>query len=470
MFVAFTFVTSTLPNEPVESKELDMSPIACIAGNAPEVTKTKLPNEPVDVNEPLTLAAFTTAEPLINVLGTAPKVEFQTPVATVPVVVKLLAVVIEFWVAVCKVPNTSVAVIFPNEPVDSRELVKSPVNFKASEPESCTSSLENEPVEVIEPLILVALMFAKPSPSSFTMTSPPSASNTISPATSTVKSPLLKSISVPSIVILSMVTPPSNLADGASKSTLEVIVVPLCLYLKLATVPPSPNKIPEPSISELFVLPLDTVMVAACTSNPATVLFVVVPTTVRLPAIVTSLPEKIVSSTFTLALVETILKSLDAWSAVKLPLIVWFPLTSKFPSIITPLKVPKLPLSNDAVDNNEPEISPIISIAGKELEPTNINLPNEPVEVNEPLTFAAFTTAEPLIKVLSALPKVTNPVADVFEFCVAVCSVPNTSVALTLVTFTAPNDAVDSSELVTLPKEPVDVIEPLTFVADIFSN
>ena len=34
----------------------------------------------------------------------------------------------------------------------------------------------------------------------------------------------------------------------------------------------------------------------------------------------------------------------------------------------------------------------------------------------EPLTSAALTTAEPLIKVLSELPKVTKPVADVMEF------------------------------------------------------
>ena len=44
------------------------------------------------------------------------------------------------------------------------------------------------------------------------------------------------------------------------------------------------------------------------------------------------------------------------------------------------------------------------------------NEPNEPVDVIEPLTFAASTTAELLINVFSALPNVTKPVADVIEF------------------------------------------------------
>ncbi len=79
---------------------------------------------------------------------------------------------------------------------------KSELNFTAS-------SCPNEPVDVAEPLILVAETFNNTAPSSLTVTSPPSAFNSISPATSKVKSPLDKSISVPSIVILSIVTPPS---------------------------------------------------------------------------------------------------------------------------------------------------------------------------------------------------------------------------------------------------------------------
>ena len=84
-------------------------------------------------------------------------------------------------------------------------------------------------------------------------------------------------------------------------------------------------------------------------------------------------------------------------------------------------------LPNEPVEINELEISPMASIAGNEPEPTKINLPNEPVDVNEPLTFAAFTTAEPLISSFNELPNVTKPVADVIEFCVAVFIVPNNS-------------------------------------------
>ena len=51
---------------------------------------------------------------------------------------------------------------------------------------------------------------------------------------------------------------------------------------------------------------------------------------------------------------------------------------------------------------------------------TTTNLPNEPVDVSEPLTFAALTTAEPLIRAFKSDPKLTRPVAVVIEFCVAV--------------------------------------------------
>ena len=55
-------------------------------------------------------------------------------------------------------------------------------------------------------------------PSSFNLISAPLASSMISPSTSSVKSPDDKSISVPSIVMLSIVTPPS-----ASKLVAETI-------------------------------------------------------------------------------------------------------------------------------------------------------------------------------------------------------------------------------------------------------
>ena len=52
------------------------------------------------------------------------------------------------------------------------------------------------------------------------MISAPSAFNIISPATSRVRSPELRSISVPSIVMLSIVTPPST-----SRTPAELYVI-----------------------------------------------------------------------------------------------------------------------------------------------------------------------------------------------------------------------------------------------------
>ena len=98
---------------------------------------------------------------------------------------------------------------------------------------------------------------------------PSSASKTIDPATSSVRSPEDKSISVPSIVILSTLTPPSNVPVGASKSTLAVIFVPECTYRIFAVVPLSPKFNPLPSSAALSVLPLATVIVDAETTNSA---------------------------------------------------------------------------------------------------------------------------------------------------------------------------------------------------------
>ena len=54
--------------------------------------------------------------------------------------------------------------------------------------------------------------------------SPPSAFKLISPATSIVRLPELTSISCPSIVILSIVTPPSKFADVPDTAPLNVVV------------------------------------------------------------------------------------------------------------------------------------------------------------------------------------------------------------------------------------------------------
>ena len=50
---------------------------------------TTSPNEPVEVAEPLIFPLGLRTEPLIIVLAVLPKVEFHTPLVTVPVVTKL---------------------------------------------------------------------------------------------------------------------------------------------------------------------------------------------------------------------------------------------------------------------------------------------------------------------------------------------------------------------------------------------
>ena len=96
------------------------------------------------------------------------------------------------------------------------ELLTSPI-ISIEEPEPTKVNLPKEPVDVNEPLTFVEETFSKATSSSLISTPPPSAFSSIFPATSMVRLPELKSISVPSMVILSIVTPPS-----ASKLVAEV--------------------------------------------------------------------------------------------------------------------------------------------------------------------------------------------------------------------------------------------------------
>jgi len=76
-------------------------------------------------------------------------------------------------------------------------------------------------------------------PPSANIISAPSASKVISPATSIVKSPLDRSISVPSIVMLSTVSPPSSVkavALGILAAVIELSAI------SATTTAPAPNK------------------------------------------------------------------------------------------------------------------------------------------------------------------------------------------------------------------------------------
>ena len=110
-------------------------------------------------------------------------------------------------------------------------------------------------------------------------------------------------------MILSTLTPPSNVPVGASKSTLAVIFVPECTYRIFDVVPLSPKFNPLPSSAALSVLPLATVIVDAETTNSAFEAAVCSPSTVKFPGIVTLFPSKVIPSTVTAPFVDVIAKS-----------------------------------------------------------------------------------------------------------------------------------------------------------------
>ena len=152
--------TSNLPNEPVEVDEPLTVPLLSIVKVCGEVTRSDA-NEPVDNAEPLNIVpeplntlcatnpplmlAFSSVvvlvlneelasviEPLIIVLDVPPNVEFHTPVVTVPTEAIPVADVILFCAAVPIVPYNVVPFkiltsALPNEPVSV--LIAEPVKF-----------------------------------------------------------------------------------------------------------------------------------------------------------------------------------------------------------------------------------------------------------------------------------------------------------------------------------------------------